>query len=142
MKTLFLIVSKSMYAKADFNTILLKNKFIKYKLSNLYIFHCLKNLYLEKLIKKILLYSSKKYLKKVRKYELLHNLNQYKLNQSILLPKLSNIIKNITGKKVEYNIINLKSLILHPEIFTNILAKLITRRKRALLNLRFSQILS
>ena len=141
MKTFFLIVSKSMYTKTNFNTIFIKKKFIKYKLSNLYIFHCLKNLYLEKLIKKILLYSSKNYLEKVRKFEHLHNLNQYKLNQSILLPKLSNIIKNITGKKVEYNIINLKSFILHPEIFTNILAKLIIRKKNALLSLRLGQIL-
>lgn len=141
MKKYYSIISKYLYNKTYFSTIITKKKFIKFKFYNLYLFQNLKNLYLEKLIKEILLNSSKKYLEKVRKYEHLHNLNQYKLNQSILLPKLSNIIKNITGKKVEYNIINLKSFVFHPDIFTNILAKLISRKKRITLILSMAQIL-
>ena len=49
-------------------------------------------------------------------------LNQYKFNNLILLPKLSNILIKIIGKKIEYNIINLKSIAYNTDIFTKTLA--------------------
>jgi hypothetical protein len=46
-----------------------------------------------------------------------------------LLPRLSNILNKILNKKVEYNIVNLKNIVYHPDIFTNILATLIRKKK-------------
>jgi hypothetical protein len=72
---------------------------------------------------------SKKYIRFIRKYNLLYSLNQFKFNKLILLPKLSSIIHKILGKKLEYNIINLKSISYNTDIFTNILALRIKKIK-------------
>jgi hypothetical protein len=61
-------------------------------------------------------------LKLVRKFYLSYSLNQYKFNKLRLLPKLSTILTKIIGRKVEYNIINLKSIAYHTDLFTNVLA--------------------
>ena len=52
----------------------------------------------------------------------MYSLNQYKFNNQILLPKLSNILNKIIGKKIEYNIINLKSIAYNTDLFTYALA--------------------
>jgi hypothetical protein len=52
----------------------------------------------------------------------MYSLNQYKFNNQILLPKLSNILNKIIGKKIEYNIINLKSIAYNTDLFTQALA--------------------
>jgi len=52
----------------------------------------------------------------------MYSLNQYKFNNQILLPKLSNILNKIIGKKIEYNIINLKSIAYNTDLFTHALA--------------------
>jgi hypothetical protein len=59
----------------------------------------------------------------------LYSLNQYKFNKFIFLPVLSNILNKIIGKKIEYNIINLKSVAYNTDLFTNALA-LKLRKKR------------
>jgi hypothetical protein len=47
----------------------------------------------------------------------------------VFLPILSNILNKIIGKKIEYNIINLKSVAYNTDLFTNALA-LKMRKKR------------
>jgi hypothetical protein len=73
----------------------------------------------------------------LRKYDLLYSLNQHKFNKLVFLPILSNLLNKImsnpnTGgshKKIEYNIINLKSIAYNTDLFTNALA-LKLRKKR------------
>ena len=48
-------------------------------------------------------------------------------NKFKLLSKLTYLLQKIIGKKLEYNIINLKSLSYHPDLFTNFLALKIKR---------------
>ena len=99
-----------------------KRKFIKYKLEYLNKFIRLKNLYLKKIWSIIINKYWKTYLKLLRKYDLLYSLNQYKFNKQILLPLLSNILNKIIEKKIEYNIINMKSIAYNTDLFTNALA--------------------
>jgi hypothetical protein len=62
-----------------------------------------------------------KELKTLRKYKLRLNLNQYKFEEKLLY-KLSNIIGTyFYNKRVEFNIVNMKSIILNSDIFTKIL---------------------
>ncbi len=68
-----------------------------------------------KIIKSLL----KKELILLRKYKLRLNLNLYKFEEKLLY-KLKNLIIKFYNKKVEFNIVNLKSIMLNSEIFTNI----------------------
>lgn len=111
------------------NDIIRKKQFIKYKLQYLNKFIKLKNLYLKKVSGILLKNYARKYLRLLRKYDLLYSLNQYKFNNSIFLPVLSNILNKIIGKNIEYNIINLKSVAYNTDLFTNALA-LKLRKKR------------
>nr|YP_009867914.1 ribosomal protein S3 [Orbiocrella petchii]QKG05113.1 ribosomal protein S3 [Orbiocrella petchii] len=106
-----------------------KKKFLQYKLEYLNQFIKLKDLYLKKIWSVIITRYWKTYLKLLRKYDLMYSLNQYKFNNQILLPKLSNILNSILGKKIEYNIINLKSIAYNTDLFTHALA-LKLRKKR------------
>jgi hypothetical protein len=106
-----------------------KTKFIKYKLEYLNKFIKLKDLYLKKVWGVILNQYARKYLKYLRKYDLLYSLNQYKFNRLVFLPILSNILNKIIGKKIEYNIINLKSVAYHTDLFTNALALKLRKRR-------------
>lgn len=111
------------------NDIIRKKQFINYKLEYLNKFIKLKDLYLKKVWLYILNKYANKYLRLLRKYDLLYSLNQYKFNKLIFLPVLSNILNKIIGKKIEYNIINLKSVAYNTDLFTNALA-LKLRKKR------------
>lgn len=99
-----------------------KKRFLKNKLEYLNQFITLKNLYLRKIWSVIISRYWKTYLRLLRKYDLMYSLNQYKFNNQILLPKLSNILNKIIGKKIEYNIINLKSIAYNTDLFTYALA--------------------
>nr|YP_010259480.1 ribosomal protein S3 [Myrothecium inundatum]UIX25776.1 ribosomal protein S3 [Myrothecium inundatum] len=99
-----------------------KKKFINYKLTYLNTFIKLKHLYFKRVWSIILKKYSLTSLELVRKFHLAYSLNQYKFNKLILLPKLSTILTKILGKKVEYNIINLKSIAYNTDIFTNVLS--------------------
>ncbi len=115
------------------NDIIRKRKFIKYKLQYLNNFIKLKNLYLKKVWAIILKKYAQKYLVLLRKYDLLYSLNQHKFNKLVFLPLLSNILNKIMSlrhKKIEYNIINLKSITYNTDLFTNALALKLRKRKR------------
>jgi len=85
----------------------------------------IKNLYfLKNIFKKIV----EKKLDFIRKYKFKLNLNEYKF-KDIFLSKLSTLIIKFYNKKIEFNIINLKSIRLNPDIFTEYL-KLKLRKKR------------
>lgn len=71
----------------------------------------------------------------LRKYDLSYSLNQSKFNKQIFLPTLSKILNKIIGKKIEYNIINLKSIVFNTDLFTNALTLKIKKSKRGLKNI-------
>ena len=71
------------------------------------------------LYNKIIKYLLKKELILLRKYKLRLNLNLYKFEEKLLF-KLKNLIIKFYNKKVEFNIVNLKSIMLNSEIFTNL----------------------
>nr|UVW80381.1 ribosomal protein S3 [Beauveria caledonica] len=106
-----------------------KNKFIQYKLKYLSKFLLLKNLYLKKVWSRIIKTFLKRHLIFLRKYELLYSLNQLKFNKLTLLNKLSLLLNKILGKKIEYNIINLKSIIFNSDLFTQALSLKFKKRK-------------
>ena len=64
----------------------------------------------------------------IRKYKLKLSVNKYKL-KDVFLHKLSNLISKIYNKKVEFNIINLQSIVLNPDIFTEF-SKLKLKKQR------------
>lgn len=64
----------------------------------------------------------------LRRYKLRLGLNRYKFEEKFLL-KLSGLISKLYNKKVEFNIVNLKSIVLNTDLFTDILALKIRRRK-------------
>jgi hypothetical protein len=57
----------------------------------------------------------------MRRLKLRFNLNKYKFEDKFLF-KLSQLISKYYGKKVEFNIVNLKSIGNNPDIFSEILA--------------------
>src|ERR1700761_486324 len=57
----------------------------------------------------------------LRRYKLKLNLNKYKFEEKLLY-LLSNIIGKYYNKKVEFNIVNMKSIVLNSDIFTKLLA--------------------
>lgn len=118
--------------------IIRKKRFLKSKLEYLNKFIKLKDLYLKKVWGIILNKYARKYLKLLRKYDLLYSLNQYKFNRLVFLPILSNILNKIIGKKIEYNIINLKSVAYHTDLFTNALALKLKKRRINYINSMFS----
>ena len=99
-----------------------KKNYIIYKLAYLNKFLEFKNLYSKKIWSAILNKYSIIHLNVLSKYYYMYSLNQFKFNKLILLPKLSNILKNILGNNLEFNIINLKSIAYHTDLFTNALA--------------------
>nr|YP_009577870.1 ribosomal protein S3 [Cordyceps cicadae]QBG64860.1 ribosomal protein S3 [Cordyceps cicadae]QBG64903.1 ribosomal protein S3 [Cordyceps cicadae]QZM06815.1 hypothetical protein [Cordyceps chanhua] len=106
-----------------------KNKFIQYKLKSLSKFLLLKNLYLKKVLSRIIKTFIKRHLIFLRKYELLYSLNQLKFNKLTLLNKLSLLLNKVLGKKIEYNIINLKSITFNSDLFTQALTLKFQKRK-------------
>lgn len=65
----------------------------------------------------------------IRRYRLRLSLNKYKFEE-IFLYRLSKLISKYYGKKVEFNIVNLKSIALNGDIFTEILTKKIKKERR------------
>lgn len=96
---------------------LTRNKFIQLRW-----FLILNNLILKKIWSILIKRNLKKYWSYLRKHELLFSLNQFKFNKSIMLSKLAYLLERILGKKVHFNIINLKSISYHPDIFTEVVA--------------------
>ena len=69
-----------------------------------------------------------KILTTIRRYRLRLSLNKYKLEEQLLY-KLSQLISKYYGKKVELNIVNLKSMAHNVDIFTEILTSKIKKEK-------------
>lgn len=64
----------------------------------------------------------------IRKYKFKFNLNKYKFEEKLLY-KLSDIIGMYLNKKVEFNIVNMKSIVLNSDIFTKILTHKLWKKK-------------
>ena len=65
----------------------------------------------------------------IKGHKYIYYLNKYKFEKNIFLIKLSNILSKILNKKIEYNIVNLKSLTYNTDIFTNVLALKLKKQK-------------
>jgi hypothetical protein len=76
-------------------------------------------------------------MKLLRKYKLRLSLNLYKFEEKLLF-KLNNLIMKYYNKKVEFNIVNLKSVVFNSEFFTKILGLKIKNRKVSILNQMYS----
>nr|YP_010247515.1 ribosomal protein S3 [Cordyceps pruinosa]QPZ76107.1 ribosomal protein S3 [Cordyceps pruinosa] len=128
---LYNVLVRTNYKNKHINYFSLRNKskFIQYKLKYLSKFLLLKNLYLKKVWSRIIKTFIQRHLIFLRKYELLYSLNQLKFNRLTLLNKLSLLLNKILGKKVEYNIINLKSIIFNSDLFTQALTLKFQKRK-------------
>nr|UEX92729.1 ribosomal protein S3 [Ophiocordyceps lanpingensis] len=107
-----------------------KKIFINYKLKYFNKFIKFHNIYLKKIWSLIISKYWNTYLKLLRKYDLMYSLNKYKFNKQIFLPILSKILNKIIRKKIEYNIINLKSISYNTDLFTNALALKLKRKKK------------
>ncbi len=70
----------------------------------------------------------------IRRYKLKLNLNKYKFEEKFL-NKLSKLISKVYKKKVEFNIVNLKSIILNSDLFTETLTLKIRKKKANVVNL-------
>lgn len=87
------------------------------------------------LYNKTIKYLLKKELILLRKYKLRLNLNLYKFEEKLLF-KLKNLIIKFYNKKVEFNIVNLKSIMLNSEIFTNLFTlKILYNTKKSVLRM-------
>jgi hypothetical protein len=86
------------------------------------------------LYNKTIKYLLKKELILLRKYKLRLNLNLYKFEEKLLF-KLKNLIIKFYNKKVEFNIVNLKSIMLNSEIFTNLFTLKILYTKKNVLRM-------
>jgi hypothetical protein len=77
------------------------------------------------------------YLKKnlylLRRYKLRLSLNKSKFQEKLLY-KLKNFIIKFFNKKVEFNIVNLKSIVFHSDFFTKILTSKLKNRNTNILN--------
>ena len=82
------------------------------------------NMYNKKILKS-LLYNE---LVLLRNYKLRLNLNKYKFEDK-LLHRLKNLIIKYYNKKVEFNIINMRSIILNSDLFTQILTLKLRNKK-------------
>lgn len=105
-----------------FPSSLKKSKYLGSRFEYLIKFIKLKHLYSKKIWSVLINNFSMTYLDLLRRYNLLYSLNQFKFNNNSLLSKLSNILQRIIGKSIQYNIINLKSILYNTDIFTNALS--------------------
>lgn len=78
------------------------------------------------------LWNIKKEMALLRKYKLRLSLNLYKFEEKLLF-KLNNLIMKYYNKKVEFNIVNVKSIVFNSEFFTRMLGLKLKNRKANLL---------
>jgi hypothetical protein len=69
-----------------------------------------------------------------RRFKLKLSLNKYKFEEKFLY-KLSKLISNFYNKKVEFNLINMKSIVLNSDFFTKILSLRLKNRKANIIRL-------
>ena len=70
----------------------------------------------------------------LRKYKLRLNLNKSKFEEKLLY-KLNNLIIKYYNKKVEFNIVNMRSIILNSDLFTKILSLKLKNNKNTPINM-------
>ena len=70
----------------------------------------------------------------LRKYKLRLNLNKSKFEEKLLF-KLNNLILKFYKKKVEFNIVNMKSIIFNSDLFTKILTQNLKDKNNPVLNM-------
>ena len=80
-----------------------------------------KFLYIPKNFKEILKLKLRKELNFFKRLKYKLSLNKYKFEEKFLY-KLSNILGLYLNKKIEFNIVNMKSIIFNSDIFTKILS--------------------
>nr|UDY68311.1 ribosomal protein s3 [Trichoderma koningiopsis] len=134
----FLSVNEHKFLSVNEGNKMTKKGFLNYRLEYLNKFIKLKDLYLRKIWSVIISKYWRTHLKLLRKYDLMYSLNQYKFNNLTFLPKLSNILNKIIGKKIEYNIINLKSIAYNTDLFTNALALKLKKKRMNYIKSMFS----
>lgn len=113
-------------------SVIRKNMYLKSKIENLNKLKNLKHIYLKKIWSKLIDRYLNLHLRKLRKYSLLYSLNTLKFNKLNMLWILSNILNKIRilkNKKIEYNIVNLKYFTNNPDLFTNIIALKLKRKR-------------
>lgn len=70
----------------------------------------------------------------LQKYKLKLNINKYKFEEKFLY-KLKNFVFKIYNKKVEFNIVNMKSIILNSDFITKLLAQKLKNKKANVLKI-------
>lgn len=70
----------------------------------------------------------------LQKYKLKLNINKYKFEEKFLY-KLKNLVFRIYNKKVEFNIVNMKSIILNSDFITKLLTQKIKNKKANILKI-------
>jgi hypothetical protein len=111
--------------------IIRKKKYLEYKFNSLTKFIYLKQLYLKKIWTVLVANYSKVQMERLRRYSILYSTNQLKYNKFGFLPYLTNILTKTIPKKIEYNIINLKYIPYSPDIFTKVVASLLSKKRRS-----------
>jgi hypothetical protein len=128
-----MLVLKDKYIENLLNNRFLFQKSIVFK----YQFEILKkifeycNIYFNKYINKNI-FNKLKFIRKIRiirKHIYSYKIDRFKFEEVYFLFKLNNILTKIFNKKIEYNIINLKSLVYNTDIFTKALALKLRKRK-------------
>ena len=115
---------QSMFKKFFFNKILL----LFYDNSKIY-----KNI-TNSFLKKTILILLHKELILLRRFKLKYNLNKYKFEEQFLY-KLNRLISKFYNKKIEFNIVNMKSIILNSDFFTQILSLKLKNQKARIIRL-------
>lgn len=108
-----------------------KRTYLNSKFQYLQKFFTLKNLLMQRIWIGMISKLWATQLRILRKYQLLYSLNENKFNNNVLLPKLSNLLTKLLGKKVEYNIINLKSMTYNTDLFTEFLSVKLKKSRRS-----------
>ena len=106
----------------------IKNLFYKKILSLLYNSDKLYKNISKDFLKKTIITLLYKELILFRRFKLKLSLNKYKFEEKFLY-KLSKLISNFYNKKVEFNLINMKSIVLNSDFFTKILSLKLKDRK-------------
>lgn len=106
----------------------IKNLFYKKILSLLYNSDKLYQNISKDFLKKTIITLLYKELILFRRFKLKLSLNKYKFEEKFLY-KLSKLISNFYNKKVEFNLINMKSIVLNSDFFTKILSLKLKDRK-------------
>jgi hypothetical protein len=151
LNSLIGITNKVFYLKKRYFFIqetIKKSHYINHKFGYLKVFLILNRLFLEKIWSIMIRNQYLYFVRLLKKYDLLYSLNQFKFNNKVLLPKISkllwkllsfavhagnqvqsSVISASNAKKIEYNIVNLKSIRLNTDIFTNVVALNIKKKR-------------